>query len=102
MRVARDVGIATAPAVGAPAPGPPDPGPSVLRDCADAEAYVASVCFKIGPPRLVGVEREWLLHRASAPEAAPDVAALVTALEPHPPLTLAPSSSALPLPAGSD
>jgi glutamate--cysteine ligase len=100
--VAENVGIAMISAVGAPAPGPPDPGPSVLRDCADAEAYVASVCFKIGPPRLVGVELEWLLHRPSAPEAAPDVAALVTALGPHTPTTLDPSSSALPLPAGSD
>ena len=101
MRVARNVGIATATAVGAPAADPPDPGPSVLRDCADAEAYVASVCFKIGPPRLVGVELEWLLHQPSAPEVPPDPAVLATALGPHTPTTLDPSSSALPLPAGS-
>ncbi len=30
-----------------------------------AETYVASTCFKTGPPRLVGIELEWLLrHRA--------------------------------------
>jgi len=29
----------------------------VLRSREDAEAYVASVCFKHGPPRLVGVEQ---------------------------------------------
>jgi glutamate--cysteine ligase len=29
---------------------------------AAAEAFVASTCFKTGPPRLVGVELEWLLH----------------------------------------
>jgi glutamate--cysteine ligase len=99
--VARNVGIAVASAAGAPAADPPDAGPSVLHDCADAEAYVASVCFKIGPPRLVGVELEWLLHQPSAPEVPPDPAALVTALGPHTPTTLDPSSSALPLPAGS-
>lgn len=101
MGVVRDVGIATATAVDAPAADLPDPGPSVLRDCADAEAYVASVCFKIGPPRLVGVELEWLLHHPSAPEVPPDPAVLVTALGPHTPTTLDRSSSALPLPAGS-
>ncbi|WP_300017920.1 ergothioneine biosynthesis glutamate--cysteine ligase EgtA [Pseudonocardia sp.] len=79
----------------------PDPGPSVLRDCADAEAYVASVCFKHGPPRLVGVELEWLLHRPAAPDAAVDLATLVAALGPHAPTTLDPASPARPLPAGS-
>ena len=32
----------------------------MLRTRDDAEAYVASVCFKHGPPRLAGVELEWL------------------------------------------
>ncbi|MDH6136770.1 glutamate--cysteine ligase [Kitasatospora sp. MAA4] len=36
-----------------------------------AETYVASVCFKIGPPRRVGVELEWLVHDSSRPDAAP-------------------------------
>lgn len=83
------------------AQAPPDAGPSVLHDCADAEAYVASVCFKHGPPRLTGVELEWLLHSAVAPDAPVDAAALVAALGPHTPTTLDPASPARPLPAGS-
>ncbi len=78
----------------------PDPGPSVLRDCADAEAYVASVCFKHGPPRLVGVELEWLVHGPD-PARPVDPAALAAALGPHAPRTLDPASPARPLPAGS-
>ncbi len=79
----------------------PDAGPSVLRDCADAQAYVASVCFKHGPPRLLGVELEWLLQRHSAPDVPADAGALARALGPHTPVSLDPSSPALPLPAGS-
>jgi glutamate--cysteine ligase len=79
----------------------PDAGPSVLRDCADAETHVGSVCFKHGPPRLLGVELEWLLHRPSDPAAPPDVSTLVAALGPHTPRSLDPSSPARPLPSGS-
>ncbi|MGI5130327.1 ergothioneine biosynthesis glutamate--cysteine ligase EgtA [Pseudonocardia sp. CA-107938] len=79
----------------------PDPGPSVLRDCADAEAYVASVCFKHGPPRLFGVELEWLLHRHGWPDTGPDASTLRSALGAHTPTSLDPSAPALPLPAGS-
>ncbi|MFF7468751.1 ergothioneine biosynthesis glutamate--cysteine ligase EgtA [Streptomyces sp. NPDC008092] len=32
-----------------------------------AEALVEGVCFKTGPPRSVGVEVEWLVHREGAP-----------------------------------
>jgi glutamate--cysteine ligase len=78
----------------------PDPGPTVLRDCADAEAYVASVCFKHGPPRLTGIELEWLLHGPD-PARPLDRDALAAALGPHAPTTLDPASPALPLPAGS-
>ena len=85
-------------AVGQPLP---DAGPSVLHDCADAEAYVASICFKHGPPRLTGVELEWLLHSTAAPDAPVDAVALAAALGPHTPTTLDPASPALPLPAGS-
>jgi glutamate--cysteine ligase len=80
----------------------PDAGPTVLHDCADAEAFVASVCFKHGPPRLIGVELEWLLHRPHAPHAPPDAALLAGALGRHTPLTMDPRSPALPLPAGSE
>lgn len=72
----------------------------VLRTREQAEAYVASVCFKHGPPRLVGVELEWLLGRP--PHSTPlDVEALAAALGPHTPRTLDPHSPALPLPSGS-
>src|SRR6266576_4997999 len=32
-----------------------------------AEAFVTRICFKIGPPRLVGLELEWLLHDPRTP-----------------------------------
>ena len=98
----------------APAPtAPPSTGPAappaaepvapalVLRTVAEAEAYVASICFKHGPPRLVGVELEWLVHRASAPTAPLDRAGLRAALGPHAPPSLDPRSSPRPLPGGS-
>jgi glutamate--cysteine ligase len=76
-------------------------GPVQLRSRADAEAYVASVCFKHGPPRLLGVELEWLVHPVSVPAAPVDAAALRAALGPHAPPTLDPRSPARPLPGGS-
>jgi glutamate--cysteine ligase len=88
----------TGPATPAPAAAAPS---VVLRSQADAEAYVASICFKHGPPRLVGVELEWLVHAASAPAAPLDVAALRSAIGPHAPPSLDPHSRARPLPGGS-
>ncbi|MBO0877714.1 MAG: ergothioneine biosynthesis glutamate--cysteine ligase EgtA [Pseudonocardia sp.] len=77
----------------------------VLRGRDEAEAYVASVCFKHGPPRLLGVELEWLLARRADPPSRPpvqlDATTLVTALGPHTPPSLDPLSPALPLPSGS-
>jgi glutamate--cysteine ligase len=73
----------------------------VLRGRDEAEAYVASVCFKHGPPRLVGVELEWLLASRGQPSRRLDAAALVAALGPHAPTSLVPHSPALPLPFGS-
>ncbi|MFG2309285.1 ergothioneine biosynthesis glutamate--cysteine ligase EgtA [Streptomyces sp. NPDC048566] len=34
---------------------------------AEAEALVHGICFKTGPPRLLGVEVEWLVHELRAP-----------------------------------
>jgi glutamate--cysteine ligase len=79
----------------------PDPGPSVLRDCADAETHVGSICFKHGPPRLLGTELEWLLYRPSDPATAPDAATLAAALGPYAPASLDPDSPARALPSGS-
>lgn len=78
----------------------PGPLPAVLRSRAEAEAYVASVCFKHGPPRLVGVELEWLLHTPADPRAPVDLPTLLAALGPHTPKALDPLSPAAPLPAG--
>src|SRR3954464_12546139 len=38
-----------------------------LRDCAAVHGYVERVCFKTGPPGLVGAEMEWLLAFVDAP-----------------------------------
>lgn len=73
----------------------------VLRSREEAEAYVASVCFKHGPPRLLGVELEWLLARRSTAAGRLDAASLVGALGQHTPLSLDPSSPASALPLGS-
>lgn len=72
-----------------------------LRDRVEAEAYVASICFKHGPPRLVGVELEWTVHHRDDPRRPLDAAHLAAALGPHAPRTLSPDSPQLPLPAGS-
>ncbi|WP_197084428.1 ergothioneine biosynthesis glutamate--cysteine ligase EgtA [Saccharothrix sp. ST-888] len=37
---------------------------------ANAEGHLAAICFKIGPPRLVGVEAEWFVHDAENPGSA--------------------------------
>jgi glutamate--cysteine ligase len=73
----------------------------VLADRAAGEAYVASVCFKHGPPRLTGVELEFTVHHADDPARPLDPDVLATALGPHTPRTLRPDSPATPLPAGS-
>ncbi|MFB9687997.1 glutamate-cysteine ligase family protein [Amycolatopsis plumensis] len=73
----------------------------VLADRAAGEAYVASVCFKHGPPRLTGVELEFTVHHADDPARPLDPDVLAAALGPHTPRTLRPGSPATPLPAGS-
>jgi glutamate--cysteine ligase len=78
----------------------PDAGETVLRDRWDAEAYVASVCFKHGPPRLTGVELEWLVRPRSAGRLT--AATLAAALGSHAPISLDPMSPADPLPGGSE
>ena len=41
-----------------------------LRDCAAGQGYVERVCFKTGPPGLVGAELEWLVVSAAEPSDA--------------------------------
>jgi len=72
-----------------------------LHDRAAAETYVASVCFKHGPPRLVGVELEWTVHDAHDARAPLSLHHLADALGPHAPPTVNPDSPNLPLPRGS-
>jgi glutamate--cysteine ligase len=73
----------------------------VLSDRAAGEAYVASVCFKHGPPKLLGVELEYTVHYEEDPRRQLDPDDLALALGPHTPRTLRPDSPAKPLPGGS-
>ncbi|NMO89715.1 ergothioneine biosynthesis glutamate--cysteine ligase EgtA [Actinomycetospora sp. TBRC 11914] len=86
-----------------------------VPDRAAAAAYVASICFKHGPPRYVGAELEWLVRSATRPADRLDPAVLLRALGPHAPGTLRSSvppgpgaapppltpDTPVPLPAGS-
>jgi glutamate--cysteine ligase len=72
-----------------------------LSDRVEAEAYVASVCFKHGPPRLIGAELEWIVHHEDAPRRPLDASLLAAALGPYAPRTLNKESPQLPLPDGS-
>ncbi|SNS46549.1 ergothioneine biosynthesis glutamate--cysteine ligase EgtA [Rhodococcoides kyotonense] len=64
-----------------------------------AEAYVASVCFKLGPPQLIGAELEFLTHTADGDR--PSLAHLAIALGEYAPRSISPDSPASPLPGGS-
>jgi glutamate--cysteine ligase len=78
------------------------PAPTtVLRTTDDVEAYVARICFKTGPPRLVGAELEWTVHHRADPRRPLDPAGLAAALSPYTPTSLDPRSPHLRLPRGS-
>jgi glutamate--cysteine ligase len=53
-----------------------------------AEAFVTRICFKIGPPRLVGLELEWLLHDRRTPTEPLTTNRLAAALGPWSPPAL--------------
>ncbi|QIS15719.1 ergothioneine biosynthesis glutamate--cysteine ligase EgtA [Nocardia arthritidis] len=78
-----------------------------LSSRAAAEAYIGKICFKQGPPALIGAELEWLTvqgeRSAAGPSAAPrpQLTVLADALGPYAPRSIAPDSPALPLPGGS-
>ena len=84
-----------------PTEPPAEPPSTPLRDRAQAEGYVAMVCFKHGPPRLHGVELEWTVHHRSDPKRPLATSQLSLALGEHAPTTINPQSTHLPLPAGS-
>ncbi|MFD1810821.1 ergothioneine biosynthesis glutamate--cysteine ligase EgtA [Rhodococcus gannanensis] len=74
-------------------------GSARLTTRAAAEAYVGGVCFKLGPPRLVGAELEWL---TSTPDGGrPRAEDFAVALGPHAPSSIVPDTPARPLPGGS-
>jgi glutamate--cysteine ligase len=67
-----------------------------------AEAYVTRICFKIGPPQLVGLELEWLVHDQRKPASPVSSARLAAALGPWcPPALRDPPAPPAPLPNGS-
>jgi glutamate--cysteine ligase len=74
---------------------------ATLHDRAAAETYVASVCFKHGPPKLVGVELEWTVHDAADPRVPLSLEHLADALGEHAPPTVNPDSPNLPMQCGS-
>ena len=83
-----------------------DPLAEPIRTRADAEAFVTKICFKIGPPRLVGIELERLIHDPTDPTALVPVERLASALGSWSPPVLTsrtadPTALGLPLPAGS-
>ena len=67
----------------------------------DAEAYVALVCFKHGPPERTGVELEWTVHHRDGQDRPLDPRLLASALGDHAPPTVAPAGTHTPLPHGS-
>lgn len=74
---------------------------AVITEIEQAEGYIASICFKTGPPAAVGVELEFTVHHHDDPAAPLDRDRLCAALGDHAPVTLRPTSPALPLRHGS-
>ncbi|GAA5043251.1 ergothioneine biosynthesis glutamate--cysteine ligase EgtA [Nocardia callitridis] len=74
---------------------------------AAAEAYVGGVCFKLGPPALIGAELEWLTVSGECPPSGrtaaprPRLTDFADALGVHTPRSLVPDSPQQPLPGGS-
>ncbi len=52
-----------------------------LRDCAAVQGFVERVCFKNGPPGLVGAELEWLVAFADSPSAPVPIPLLRTLID---------------------
>jgi len=76
-------------------------GTAVVHSVAEAEGYIARVCFKTGPPARTGVELEWTVHHGDDPTRPLDISALRAALGPHAPHSIDPTSPMSPLPGGS-
>ncbi len=76
-------------------------GTAVVHSVAEAEGYIARVCFKTGPPARTGVELEWTVHHGDDPARPLDISVLRAALGPHAPHSIDPTSPMSPLPGGS-
>ncbi|MEO9221380.1 MAG: ergothioneine biosynthesis glutamate--cysteine ligase EgtA [Mycobacteriaceae bacterium] len=72
-----------------------------LQGRTDAEAHVGVICFKLGPPVLIGAELEWLLVHPDNRRTRPSLATIGAALGEYAPHSIASASRARPLPAGS-
>jgi glutamate--cysteine ligase len=79
----------------------PSAPPTVVRTREEAEVYVASVCFKHGPPTRLGAELEWVVQHSGNPHRPLQAQHLADALGPHAPSSLVPDSPQTPLPSGS-
>jgi glutamate--cysteine ligase len=60
----------------------------VLHDLSQAADHISGICFKTGPPRRIGVELEWTVHRSDAPAAYLEATELRTALGTYAPSAL--------------
>ncbi|MCO8270436.1 ergothioneine biosynthesis glutamate--cysteine ligase EgtA [Actinoplanes sp. TRM 88003] len=73
---------------------------AVLHTQSEVEARIRAICFKTGPPALIGAELEWTVHNTAAPSAPLSVETLRQALGAYTPQTLGSPHPPLPLPAG--
>ena len=72
-----------------------------LRTQEEVEAHIRAICFKTGPPNLVGAELEWTVHHTGTPSAPLDAAIMRQALGRHTPALLDPGRPPDPLPSGA-
>jgi glutamate--cysteine ligase len=61
---------------------------TTLHHLSQAAEHISGICFKTGPPRLIGVELEWTVHRSDAPADYLAAADLRTALGTYAPSAL--------------
>ena len=78
----------------------PEGSDLALRTQEAVEAHIRAICFKTGPPALIGAELEWTLHYSTAPRAQLVRDYLRHVLGRHAPATLGSGLTPDPLPAG--
>jgi glutamate--cysteine ligase len=71
-----------------------------LRTVEQAVEHVHAICFKTGPPRLIGVELEWTVQHRTDPHRSLNPDRLRAALAAHAPASLDPHAAHQPLPHG--